>query len=153
MSVCVIFEVAMDLRDYIPCLLRVRELWASFCQHPRVAAFFGDIHRNAYALDASNGELLWKASIDSQLLARVTGIQGFIKVACTSHSLRLKRTNLAPRTILLHFPRCDCSSRRGHGKGDLENLHNPGSTQIYREIPKCRAGKCLVGVHSVVSLR
>lgn len=39
----------------------------------KVAAFFGDIHGNAYALDASNGELLWKTSIDSQPLARVTG--------------------------------------------------------------------------------
>ena len=39
----------------------------------RIAAFFGDIHGNAYALDASDGELLWKASIDSQPLARVTG--------------------------------------------------------------------------------
>jgi polyvinyl alcohol dehydrogenase (cytochrome) len=38
----------------------------------KLAAFFGDIHGNAYALDPSNGELLWKASIDSQPLARVT---------------------------------------------------------------------------------
>jgi polyvinyl alcohol dehydrogenase (cytochrome) len=37
----------------------------------KIAAFFGDIHGNAYALDASNGELLWKSSIDSHPLARV----------------------------------------------------------------------------------
>jgi polyvinyl alcohol dehydrogenase (cytochrome) len=39
----------------------------------RIAAFFGDIHGNAYALDASNGELLWKVQADSQPLARITG--------------------------------------------------------------------------------
>ncbi|MDE3194788.1 MAG: PQQ-binding-like beta-propeller repeat protein, partial [Acidobacteriota bacterium] len=39
----------------------------------RIAAFFGDIHGNAYALDASNGELLWKVAADTQPLARVTG--------------------------------------------------------------------------------
>ena len=39
----------------------------------KIAAFFGDIHGNAYALDASNGELLWKVRIDSHPLARVTG--------------------------------------------------------------------------------
>jgi polyvinyl alcohol dehydrogenase (cytochrome) len=39
----------------------------------RMAAFFGDIRGNAYALDASNGELLWKAAADNHPLARVTG--------------------------------------------------------------------------------
>jgi polyvinyl alcohol dehydrogenase (cytochrome) len=39
----------------------------------KIAAFFGDIRGNAYALDASNGEMLWKALVDSQPLARVTG--------------------------------------------------------------------------------
>ena len=39
----------------------------------RIAAFFGDIRGNAYALDASNGELLWKVATDSHPLARVTG--------------------------------------------------------------------------------
>lgn len=39
----------------------------------RIAAFFGDIHGNAYALDASNGGLLWKVQTDPQPLARVTG--------------------------------------------------------------------------------
>ena len=39
----------------------------------RIVAFFGDIRGNAYALDASNGEMLWKAQVDSQPLARVTG--------------------------------------------------------------------------------
>jgi len=39
----------------------------------KIAAFFGDIHGNAYALDASNGELLWKVQADTQPLARVTG--------------------------------------------------------------------------------
>lgn len=39
----------------------------------RLAAFFGDIRGNAYALDASTGELIWKVSTDSHPLARVTG--------------------------------------------------------------------------------
>ena len=30
----------------------------------RIAAFFGDIRGNAYALDASTGELIWKVSTD-----------------------------------------------------------------------------------------
>jgi polyvinyl alcohol dehydrogenase (cytochrome) len=39
----------------------------------RLAAFFGDIRGNAYAVDASNGELLWRKAVDSHPLARVTG--------------------------------------------------------------------------------
>jgi polyvinyl alcohol dehydrogenase (cytochrome) len=39
----------------------------------RIGAFFGDIRGNAYALDASTGELLWKVSTDGHPLARVTG--------------------------------------------------------------------------------
>lgn len=39
----------------------------------RMAAFFGDIRGNAYAVDASNGELLWRVPIDAHPLARVTG--------------------------------------------------------------------------------
>jgi len=38
-----------------------------------IAAFFGDIRGNAYALDASTGELIWRVSIDNHPLARVTG--------------------------------------------------------------------------------
>jgi polyvinyl alcohol dehydrogenase (cytochrome) len=40
---------------------------------PRLTAYFGDIRGNAYALDATNGELLWKTLVDSQPLARITG--------------------------------------------------------------------------------
>ena len=39
----------------------------------RLVAFFGDIRGNEYALDATNGELIWKTSADSQPLARSTG--------------------------------------------------------------------------------
>ncbi len=39
----------------------------------RVVAYFGDIRGNEYALDATNGELIWKTSADSQPLARITG--------------------------------------------------------------------------------
>ena len=36
------------------------------------AVFFGDIHGHAYALDANNGELLWKTTVDDHPLARIT---------------------------------------------------------------------------------
>lgn len=39
----------------------------------KIAAFFGDIRGNAYALDASTGELIWKVSTDNHPLARITG--------------------------------------------------------------------------------
>jgi polyvinyl alcohol dehydrogenase (cytochrome) len=39
----------------------------------RIVAFFGDIRGNAYALDASSGELLWKTAVDAHPLSRVTG--------------------------------------------------------------------------------
>jgi polyvinyl alcohol dehydrogenase (cytochrome) len=39
----------------------------------RIVAFFGDIRGNAYALDASSGELLWKTAVDPHPLSRVTG--------------------------------------------------------------------------------
>jgi len=40
---------------------------------PRLAAFFGDIRGFAYALDATTGELIWRAHADNHPLARVTG--------------------------------------------------------------------------------
>jgi polyvinyl alcohol dehydrogenase (cytochrome) len=36
------------------------------------AAFFGDIRGNVYSVDATNGELLWKISIDPHPLSRIT---------------------------------------------------------------------------------
>ena len=39
----------------------------------KYAAFFGDIHGNAYAVDTTNGELLWKTHVDDHQLARITG--------------------------------------------------------------------------------
>jgi polyvinyl alcohol dehydrogenase (cytochrome) len=38
----------------------------------RMIAYFGDIRGNAYAVDATNGELLWRVLIDNHPLARVT---------------------------------------------------------------------------------
>jgi polyvinyl alcohol dehydrogenase (cytochrome) len=43
----------------------------------RHAAFFGDQRGNAYALDASTGELLWKTHIDDQPRARIVGAPVF----------------------------------------------------------------------------
>jgi polyvinyl alcohol dehydrogenase (cytochrome) len=40
---------------------------------PRFAAFFGDLKANAYAVDASSGELLWKIHVDDHPSARITG--------------------------------------------------------------------------------
>jgi polyvinyl alcohol dehydrogenase (cytochrome) len=39
----------------------------------KYAAYFGDIHGNVYAVDASNGELLWKHAVDPHPLSRITG--------------------------------------------------------------------------------
>ena len=39
----------------------------------RLIVYFGDIHGTAYALDASTGELIWKAQTDPHPLARITG--------------------------------------------------------------------------------
>jgi polyvinyl alcohol dehydrogenase (cytochrome) len=53
-----------------------------------LAAFFGDIHGNAYALDASSGELLWKVQVDPHPAARITATpklyDGRLYVAVTS---------------------------------------------------------------------
>ena len=38
----------------------------------RVVAYFGDIQANAYAVDAQNGELLWKTKLDTHPVARIT---------------------------------------------------------------------------------
>ena len=38
----------------------------------QMAAFFGDIRGNAYAVDASSGKLLWKTRVDAHPLARIT---------------------------------------------------------------------------------
>ncbi|HXJ38427.1 MAG TPA: PQQ-binding-like beta-propeller repeat protein, partial [Bryobacteraceae bacterium] len=39
----------------------------------KFAAYFGDIHGNVYAVDAANGELLWKHAVDPHPLSRITG--------------------------------------------------------------------------------
>lgn len=38
----------------------------------KVAAFFGDIRGNVYAIDASTGKQIWKVAIDPQPLSRIT---------------------------------------------------------------------------------
>jgi len=38
----------------------------------KMAAVFGDVHGNMYAVEASNGELLWKVASDPHPLARIT---------------------------------------------------------------------------------
>lgn len=39
----------------------------------KLAVYFGDILANVYAVDASNGELLWTHKVDSHAFARITG--------------------------------------------------------------------------------
>src|SRR5579863_3379200 len=39
---------------------------------PRYAAYFGDLKANAYAVDASTGEMLWKTHVDAHATARIT---------------------------------------------------------------------------------
>lgn len=43
----------------------------------RQVAFFGDQRGNAYALDASSGEMLWKTHVDDQPRARIVGAPVF----------------------------------------------------------------------------
>jgi polyvinyl alcohol dehydrogenase (cytochrome) len=38
----------------------------------RIAAYFGDIRGNVYALDANTGQAIWKVKIDEQELSRIT---------------------------------------------------------------------------------
>jgi polyvinyl alcohol dehydrogenase (cytochrome) len=38
----------------------------------KYAAFFGDIHGNVYSVDTTDGELLWKVTVDPHPLSRVT---------------------------------------------------------------------------------
>jgi len=39
----------------------------------KYAAYFGDIRGNVYAVNAENGELLWKVTVDQHPIARITG--------------------------------------------------------------------------------
>ncbi len=39
----------------------------------RIAALFGDLNANVYAVDAASGALIWKTKVDNFPLARVTG--------------------------------------------------------------------------------
>ncbi len=39
----------------------------------KFAVYFGDMRANVYAVDASNGHLLWKSHVDDHPLARITG--------------------------------------------------------------------------------
>ncbi|MDP8979219.1 MAG: PQQ-binding-like beta-propeller repeat protein [Acidobacteriota bacterium] len=39
----------------------------------RMAAWFGDVKANVFAVDAATGELLWKTTVDDHPVARVTG--------------------------------------------------------------------------------
>jgi polyvinyl alcohol dehydrogenase (cytochrome) len=54
----------------------------------QLAAFFGDIRGNAYAVDASTGKLLWKTRVDPHPLARITAgvtvYEGRVYVAVAS---------------------------------------------------------------------
>lgn len=40
---------------------------------PRWVIYFGDLQGNAYAVDALNGEQIWKTRVDQHLAARITG--------------------------------------------------------------------------------
>ena len=72
----------------------------------RNVAFFGDQRGNAYSLDASSGELLWKTHIDDQPRARIVGApvfyQGRIYVPLTDGEEGLPMS-----------PNYECCSGRG----------------------------------------
>ena len=83
------------------------------------------IRGNAYALDATNGELLWKTLVDSQPLARITGnprlYQGRLYVPVASLEEDESRSPLHVCCTFLQRRRgagCD------HRKTALENVHH-----------------------------
>jgi len=43
----------------------------------KYAAYFGDVHGTVYAVDASDGQLLWKVSVDKHPLSRITAATKF----------------------------------------------------------------------------
>ena len=51
---------------------RVASMWC--CTSPAgTRAYFGDLESNFYALDATNGRLIWQKKLDNQAFTRITG--------------------------------------------------------------------------------
>ena len=72
----------------------------------RNAAFFGDQRGNAYAVDASNGELLWKTHVDEHPKAKIVG-------APTYYAGRLYVPVTAGEEGPQLDPKYECCSARG----------------------------------------
>ena len=73
---------------------------------PRNLAFFGDQRGNAYALDAANGELLWKVHIDEHARATIVG-------APVYYDQRLYVPITAAEEGRAMDPKYECCSARG----------------------------------------
>ncbi|HEX4593345.1 MAG TPA: PQQ-binding-like beta-propeller repeat protein, partial [Bryobacteraceae bacterium] len=73
---------------------------------PRSIAFFGDLRANTYALDASRGELLWKAHIDDHSHATIVGAPQY-------YDGRLFVPVTAAEEAPAMNPRYECCSARG----------------------------------------
>ncbi len=73
---------------------------------PRHLAFFGDQRGNAYALDAGNGELLWKVHIDPHPRAKIVGAPAY-------YDQRLYVPVTAAEEGPAMDPKYECCSARG----------------------------------------
>ncbi len=73
---------------------------------PRHLAFFGDQRGNAYALDAGNGELLWKVPIDPHPRATIVGAPAY-------YNQRLYVPVTAAEEGRAMDPKYECCSGRG----------------------------------------
>src|SRR5437899_2712475 len=72
----------------------------------RLLAHFGDIHANAYAVDASTGALVWKRKVDEHAAARITG-------APTLHAGRLYVPVSSAEEAIGASPQYECCTFRG----------------------------------------
>ena len=75
-------------------------------ERTRNVAFFGDRRANAYALDASSGELLWKTHVEEHSHASITG-------APTYHEGRVYVPVVAAEEGSSMSPKYECCSARG----------------------------------------
>ena len=100
----------------------------------KYAAYFGDRKANVYAVDARNGELLWKKNLEPRVLAHITGspmvYQGRVYVGVAG----FRRGGLGRSALpLLHVSRQPVGPRRRHRKSHLEKLHHPRGAEAHQE--------------------
>jgi polyvinyl alcohol dehydrogenase (cytochrome) len=99
----------------------------------RYAAYFGDRKANVYAVDAGNGELLWKRNVEPRVLAHITGspvvYQGRVYVGGGFRRSGVGRSALP----LLHVSREPVGAGCEHRPGHLEKLYHPRGAETHEE--------------------